>query len=191
MRKRGPIWGTGLFQCYHSVWNQQSGRQDPCKYIQSLRYTTNTATTKTATKVILSSSATLTTLLKPKEKHAMLYHGAIIRQICILHFADVDTWLYEHVQLWASISSCLLCGYNHIRSGRKGSVVFMCRSFQVVGNWHYLRRYLRAQSQGHHTIDRLEERGVERGSARRSSLEGWERSIWRQSGEHRNFFFFF
>ena len=29
-----------------------------------------------------------------------------------------------------------------------------------------LRHYLLAQSQGHHTIDRLEERGVERGSAR-------------------------
>ena len=30
-----------------------------------------------------------------------------------------------------------------------------------------IRHYLRAQSQGHHTIDHLEERGVERGSARR------------------------
>ena len=29
-----------------------------------------------------------------------------------------------------------------------------------------LRHYLRAQSQGHDTTDRLEERGVERGSAR-------------------------
>ena len=29
-----------------------------------------------------------------------------------------------------------------------------------------LRHYLRAQSQGHHPIDRLEERVVERGSAR-------------------------
>jgi len=29
-----------------------------------------------------------------------------------------------------------------------------------------LRHYLRAQSQGHHTIDRLEERGVERESPR-------------------------
>ena len=38
-----------------------------------------------------------------------------------------------------------------------------------------LRLYLWAQSQGHHTIDRLEERGVERGSARRSSLKGRER----------------
>ena len=34
------------------------------------------------------------------------------------------------------------------------------------------RHYLRAQSQGHHAIDRLEERGVEIGSARRSSLKG-------------------
>ena len=40
-----------------------------------------------------------------------------------------------------------------------------------------LRYYQRAQSQGHHTIDRLEERGVERGSARRSSLKGRERAI--------------
>ena len=40
-----------------------------------------------------------------------------------------------------------------------------------------LRHYLQAQSQGHHTIDRLEERSVERGSARRSSLKGRERAI--------------
>ena len=38
-----------------------------------------------------------------------------------------------------------------------------------------LRHYLQAQSQGHHTICHLEERGVERGSARRSSLKGRER----------------
>ena len=40
-----------------------------------------------------------------------------------------------------------------------------------------LRHYLQAQSQGHHTINRLEERGVERGSARRSSLKERERAI--------------
>ena len=39
-----------------------------------------------------------------------------------------------------------------------------------------LRHYLQAQSQGHHNIDPLEERGVERGSARRSSLKGRERA---------------
>ena len=44
-----------------------------------------------------------------------------------------------------------------------------------------LRLYLRTQSQGHHTVDRLEERGVERGSARRSSLKGRERAIVNQT----------
>ena len=50
-----------------------------------------------------------------------------------------------------------------------------------------LRHYQRAQSQGHHTIDHLEERGVERGSARRSSLKGM-RAGHHQSDEHWNFF---
>ena len=40
--------------------------------------------------------------------------------------------------------------------------------------------YQRAQSQGHHTIDGLEDRGVERESARRSSLKGRERAIVNQ-----------
>ena len=44
-----------------------------------------------------------------------------------------------------------------------------------------MRHYQRAQCQGHHTIDHLEERGVERGSARRSSLKGRERAIVSQT----------
>ena len=44
-----------------------------------------------------------------------------------------------------------------------------------------LRHYLRVQSQGHQTIDRLEEKGVERGSARRSSLKVRERAIVNQT----------
>ena len=44
-----------------------------------------------------------------------------------------------------------------------------------------LRHYLRAQSQGHHIIDRQEERGVDRESARRSSLKGRERAIVNQT----------
>ena len=51
-----------------------------------------------------------------------------------------------------------------------------------------LRHYLRAQSQPHHTIDRLEERGVERGSARRSSVLKRTREGHRQSDEHWNRF---
>ena len=44
-----------------------------------------------------------------------------------------------------------------------------------------LRHYLQEQSQGHHTTDHLEESGVERGSARRSSLKGRERAIVNQT----------
>ena len=39
------------------------------------------------------------------------------------------------------------------------------------------KHYPLAQSQGHHTINRLEEKGVERGSARQSTMKGWERAI--------------
>ena len=38
-----------------------------------------------------------------------------------------------------------------------------------------------AQSQGNHTIDRLEERGVERGSVQRSVLKGQERVRFSQT----------
>ena len=44
-----------------------------------------------------------------------------------------------------------------------------------------LSHYLQAESQGHHTIDRLEERGVERERARRSSSKGRERVIVNQT----------
>ena len=44
-----------------------------------------------------------------------------------------------------------------------------------------LSHYLLAQSHGHHTIDRLEESGVERGSARWYSLKGRERAIVNQT----------
>ena len=40
-----------------------------------------------------------------------------------------------------------------------------------------LRHYLQAQSLGHHTIGYLEERGIERRSARQSSSKGRERAI--------------
>ena len=47
-----------------------------------------------------------------------------------------------------------------------------------------MKRSLRAQSQGHHTIDRLEERGAERGSARR--CESKKKAIVK-SDEHLNY----
>ena len=50
----------------------------------------------------------------------------------------------------------------------------LLRRYEVLRS---LRYYLQVKSQGHHTIDCLEERGMERGSARRSSLKGWEKAI--------------
>ena len=44
-----------------------------------------------------------------------------------------------------------------------------------------LRHYLQAQSQGHHTINFLEERGPARGSAGRSYLKGRVRTIVNQT----------
>ena len=44
-----------------------------------------------------------------------------------------------------------------------------------------LRHYLWAQSQGHHPADHMEEKSVERGSARRSFMKGRERAIVNQT----------
>ena len=44
-----------------------------------------------------------------------------------------------------------------------------------------MRNYRRAQSQGHHTADRLENRGAERGSVRRSSSKVRERAVISQT----------
>ena len=55
------------------------------------------------------------------------------------------------------------------------------RAMQLSQVLRSSRHYLHVQSQGHHTIDRLEERGMERGSARRPSLKGWERAIVNQT----------
>ena len=54
----------------------------------------------------------------------------------------------------------------------------LLRRFQMLRS---LRHYLRAQSQGHHIIDCLEEKVVEKGSAGRSSLKGRERDIVNQT----------
>ena len=60
---------------------------------------------------------------------------------------------------------------------KQPSQVFLGRS-EVLRS---LRHYLRAQSQGHHTINRLEERGVERGSARRPFFERMRGAIVNQT----------
>ena len=52
-----------------------------------------------------------------------------------------------------------------------------------------LRHYHRAQNQEHHTIDRLEERGMARGSAGGSTFNGQERAIVNRTNIGLFFFF--
>jgi len=63
-------------------------------------------------------------------------------------------WMYcpEHVGVKGNYLADRLAGKANITSGLCLGSSEVLRSF---------RHYLRAQSQGHHTIDRLEERGVE------------------------------
>ena len=44
-----------------------------------------------------------------------------------------------------------------------------------------LRNFLNMDRSQHHGIDRLKERGVEKGSGRRSTLQGMERSVFNQT----------
>ena len=44
-----------------------------------------------------------------------------------------------------------------------------------------LRNFLNTDKPEHHSIDRLKERGVEKGSSRHSSLQGRERSVFSQT----------
>jgi len=65
------------------------------------------------------------------------------------------------------------------RRNREQYGVRLASKAAITSGWHIrraevlgsLRHYLRTQSQGHHAIDRLEERGVEGGRDRRSSFE--------------------
>ena len=83
-------------------------------------------------------------------------------------------WMYctEHAGVKGNVRAARLAGKSTLTSG-----LLLGRS-EVLRS---LRHYPRVQSQGHHTIDRLEERGVERGSARRSSLKGRERAVVNQT----------
>ena len=76
-----------------------------------------------------------------------------------IHFQKL-LWVYCHVYchgVKGNDRADTLAGKETITSG-----LLLRRSDVLRSSRHYLRE----QSQGHHTIDRLEERGVNRGSAR-------------------------
>ena len=88
------------------------------------------------------------------------------------HCICVDIHLRRHAGVKGNDRADRLAGKATLTSG-----LLLGRS-EVLRS---LRHYPRAQSQGHHSIDRLEERSEERGSARRSSFKGRERAIVSQT----------
>ena len=83
-------------------------------------------------------------------------------------------WVYcpEHAGVKGNDRADGLAGKATLTSG------LLLRRSEVLRS---LRHYLLAQSQGHHIIDRLEERDVDRGSAGRSFMKGRERAIVNQT----------
>ena len=83
-------------------------------------------------------------------------------------------WMYcpEHAGAKGTDRVDRLANKATIASGLRLGRSEVLRSFKL---------YLRTQSHEHHNIDRLEERGIERGSARRSSLKGRERTVVNQT----------
>ena len=79
-------------------------------------------------------------------------------------------WMYcpGHAREKGNDQSDKLAGKATLTSG------FLFGTYKMLRS---LRHYLWVQSQRHHTIDCLEERGVKRGSPRRSSVKGRERAI--------------
>ena len=92
----------------------------------------------------------------------------------VLPWTCTALWMYcpGHAREKGNDQADKLAGKATLTSG------FLFGTYKMLRS---LRRYLRVQSQGHHTIDRLEDRGVKRGSARRSSLKGRERAIVNQT----------
>ena len=90
---------------------------------------------------------------------------------------SVHWWLSHQRPVRVGLHCQARCDYHPWRQCSLTSGSLLGRS-EVLRN---LRHYLRAQSQGYHTTDRLEERSVERGSARRSSLKGRETTIVNQA----------
>ena len=104
----------------------------------------------------------------------------------------------QQLHLWATGNTCIQMihvGLLPRTCQNEGKPLSRSKMWQVLGKatltsglllgrsevLRSLRHYMWAQSQGHHTTDCLQERGVERGSARWYSLKGRERAIVNQT----------
>ena len=113
-----------------------------------------------------------------------LWHTLIEALNAHIIYINQSTIFYTHVE--QSLTKAIHTQHARVKGNDRGDRLlgkaaltsgFLLGRSEVLRS---LRHYLRAQSQ-RHNIDRLEERGVERGSARRSSLKGRERAIVSQT----------
>ena len=104
--------------------------------------------------------------------------GSLDWHVSLLSMPDIHLrrilWMYcaRHAGVKGSDRADRLAGKATITGGLR------LRRSKVLKS---LRHYLRAQSQGHHTINHLDERGVERGNTQRSSLRGHESAFINQT----------
>ena len=80
------------------------------------------------------------------------------------------------ISIWWDWPSCAACSRQCASSISLHSQIIYLLQQLASQKMRSLKHYLWATSQGHHTIDHLEERCVERGSTIQSSLTGWKRA---------------
>ena len=83
-------------------------------------------------------------------------------------------WIYypEHAGVSGNERADRLANTGDITSGLQLGRAEVLRDF---------RNYLNTDKPAHHSIDRLKERGVEKGSSRYSTIQGRERSVFNQT----------
>ena len=130
---------------------------------QDLRWIASRGDSRTKHAIILTDSMSLLPKVKSRMGSPMV--NTSLRKLlwvyCPGHAGVKGNDRADRLAVKATLTSGLLLG-----------------RFEVLRS---LRHYLRAQNLGHHDIDCLEETGVERESARRSSLKGRERDVVNQT----------
>ena len=99
------------------------------------------------------------------------------KKVKIVLFCDFfKLWNERAKRLILSFNGCVFCVKK--KKERKKNRFITC--IIKAPNWS-LSCPVQFQSQGHHTINRLKEKGIERGSVRRFSFKGRERAIVSQT----------
>ena len=159
--------------CYHCCGlsglnlhlDNGNGNSHTC---HALRWIASRGDSQTLHAIILTDSMSLLQKVK-SEMRSPDWHVSVF----IIHLRRI-LWVYcpEHAVVKGNDRADRLVGKATITGGLRLGRSEMLRN---------LRHFLWAQSQVHHTIGRLKERGVERGNAQRSSLRGRERAIVNQN----------